>query len=109
MQDLTSPTIPGISEKKLGPPLGWSQFHYLFSFQYYTAYCRASTKVDRSPPDIPHLIEECHDIVDYRHEKALSFLTVGALLDKITALLGMLVGGYKLTRFILVDQVSSVA
>ena len=48
------------------------------------------TEVCRSPPDIPHLLEECHDLVDYRHENVLGRLIVGAPLDEITTLFRML-------------------
>ncbi len=80
-----------------------------FSIQYSTTYCIASTVKGRSPPEIPYLIEECHDIVDYHHENALGFITVGTLLDKVTTLFSMLVKGYKLASFILIDHTSSVA
>ena len=59
--------------------------------------------------DAPYLFEERHDIVDYRREEALGFLTVGALFDQIAALLRMLVEGHELTSFIFVDHSGPVA
>ena len=88
---------------KTGLPNG-SPVHITCVLQY-AAYFRASTEVGRSAPGIPHLLEECHDIVDYFTE---SDGVVVPTLDKITTLLGMLVKGYKLTSFILVDHLSSV-
>ena len=59
-----------------------SQFDYLSSF---------------------HLLEECHDTVDYFSENGG---VVVPTLDKITTILSMLVKGYKFTGLILVDQAS---
>ena len=55
---------------------------------FYTAYFSASTELGRSPPDIPQLLEECHDIVDYFTE---SDGVVVPTLDEITTLFSMLV------------------
>ena len=89
--------------KKTGLPNG-SPVHITCVLQY-AAYFSASTEVGPSPPDIPHLLEECHDIVDYFTENGG---VVVPTLDKITTRFSMLVKGYKLTSFILVDQLSSV-
>lgn len=57
-------------------------------------------------PALGRLLEEPHDIVDHAIENAGG---VAPALDKITTLFSMLVKGYKLTSFILVDQSCSVA
>ena len=85
-----------LGQIKLGPPLGQSQFYYLSKFSMIRSLLQSFD---------PHLLEECHDIVDYFTENAG---VVVPTLDKITTLFGMLVKGYKFTSFILGDHFSSV-
>ena len=58
------------------------------------------------PTEVPHLLEECHDLIDYRAESGAGILFC---VDQIATLLGMLVEGYQLTSVILIDQFRSMA
>ena len=75
------------------------------SLPCHAAYHTTSTDVGRSPPEIPHSMEEPHDKVDDFTENGR---VVVSALNKIATLLRMLVEGYELTNVILVDQVGSV-
>lgn len=89
-------------QMKLGLPFGQSQFYCLSKFSILS---RLQQCFD-SGTDLPHLPEQCHDVVDYRHENALGFLAVRALFDEITALLSMLVKNGKFTSFIFLDRLN---
>ena len=60
----------------------------------------------RSPPHIPQLLEECHDLIDYIEEGAGGILSA---FYQITTLLGMLIKGYQFNSFIFINQHRSVA
>jgi len=64
------------------------------------------TEVGRSPPHIPHLLEDRHDLIDYCGEGADGILS---RFDQVPPLLRMLVEDYKLNSFIFVDHYGAVA
>jgi hypothetical protein len=64
------------------------------------------TEVGRSPPRIPHLLEDRHDLIDYCAERADGILS---RFDQVSTLLGMQVEERKFASFIFLDHHRSVA